>query len=137
MNKLKIGFLVLFLFLGLHQGFSQVYQFKTTALSVAVKEGKDKFGDWSELKPVAILVNLDTKKNRIAIYSEAIQLFEIVENIPTQENSTDISYSFECKDNNGEDCTLSFITRKNQGNRQQLYVKYENRVLAYNIVNFE
>lgn len=137
MNKLKNTFLLLLLFFGLNQSFCQVYKFKTTALSVSVKEGKGKFGNWSELKPVSILINLDTKKNRVAIYSEAIQLFEIVEYIPTEESETDLIYSFICKDNNGEDCTLSYITRKNQDNRKQLYVKYENRVLAYNIVFLE
>ncbi|MBW4359984.1 hypothetical protein [Flavobacterium taihuense] len=137
MGKLKIGFLLLFLFLGLNRGFSQNYKFKTTGLSVSVKGENGKFGDWSELKPVSIVVNLDSKKNRIVIYSEVIQLFEIVEYLPTEENETDLVYPFVCKDNNGEDCTLSFITRKKQQNRKQLYVKYDNRVLAYNIVNFE
>lgn len=137
MSKLRVGFLVLFLFFGLKQGYSQSYKFKTTGLSVSAKEANGKFGNWSELKPVSIVINLDTKKNRIVIYSEVIQLFDIVDSLPTEENKTDLVYPFVCKDNNGEDCTLSFITRKNQGNRQQLYVKYENRVLAYNIVNFD
>jgi hypothetical protein len=137
MNMLKNIFLVSFLFFGLSQGFSQVYKFKTTGLSVSVKGEKGKFGDWSELKPVSIIINLDSPKNRIVIYSEAIQSFEIVEYLPTEENTTDLIYGFVCKDNNGEDCTLSIITRKNQNNRKQLYVKYENRVLAYNIINFK
>ena len=68
MGKLKIGFLLLFLFFGLNQAFSQNYKFKTTGLSVSVKGENGKFGDWSELKPVGILVNLDSKKNRIVIY---------------------------------------------------------------------
>lgn len=137
MNKLKTGFILLLLFFGVNQGFSQVYKFKTTGLSVSVKEANGKFGDWTELKSVKIVVNLDTNKNRIVIYSEAIQLFEIVEYLPTEENSSDLIYPFVCKDNNGENCTLSFITRKKQDNRKQLYVKYDDRVLAYNIVNFE
>lgn len=137
MNKVKIGFLLAFLFLVLNQGYSQTYKFKTTGLSVSVKGEKGKFGDWSELKLVNILVNLDTNKNRIVIYSEAIQLFEIVEYLPAEENDTDIVYPFTCRDNNGEDCTISFITRKNQENRKQLYIKYDDRVLVYNIVNFE
>lgn len=137
MNKLKTGFILLFLFFGLNHGFSQVYKFKTTGLSVSVKDGKGKFGDWSELKSVSIVVNLDTNKNRIVIYSEVIQLFEIIESLPTEENSTDLVYPFVCKDNSGENCTLSFITRKKQDNRMQLYVKYDDRVLAYNIVKFE
>jgi hypothetical protein len=136
MNKVKIGFLFAFLFLVFNQGYSQIYKFKTTGLSIAVKGEKGKFGDWSELKLVNILVNLDTNKNRIVIYSEAIQLFEIVEYLPAEENDTDIVYPFTCKDNNGEDCTISFITRKNQENRKQLYIKYDDRVLVYNIVNF-
>jgi hypothetical protein len=137
MSKLKIGVLLLFLFFGLNHGFSQAYKFKTTGLSVSVKGENGKFGDWSEVKPVSIVVNLDTAKNRIVIYSEVIQLFEIVEYLPVEENSKDLIYPFVCKDNSGEDCTLSFITRKNQQNRKQLYVKYDDRVLAYNIVNFE
>jgi hypothetical protein len=137
MNKFKVGFLLLFLFLSFNYGFSQTYKFKTTGLSVSAKEANGKFGNWSELKPVSIVVNLDPQKNRIVIYSEVIQLFDIVEYLPTEENKTDLIYPFVCKDNNGENCTLSFITRKSQDNRKQLYVKYEDRVLAYNIVNFE
>ncbi|WP_348825329.1 hypothetical protein [Flavobacterium aestuarii] len=137
MNKLKKILLLLFLFLGFNQGFSQVYKFKTTGLSVAVKGANGKYGDWSELKLVNILINLDTNKNRIVIYSEAIQLFEIVEYLHAEESETDLIYPFVCKDNNGEDCTLSFITRKNQENRKQLYIKYDDRVLVYNVVNFE
>lgn len=136
MNVLRKIVLLLFLFLGLNQGFGQVYKFKTTGLSVSVKENNGKFGKWSELKPVDIVVNLDTNKQRIVIYSEVIQLFEIVESLPAEESNTDLIYPFVCKDNSGENCTLSFITRKNQENRKQLYVKYEDRVLAYNIVIF-
>jgi hypothetical protein len=46
------------------------------------------------------------------VYSQVIQLFEIIEYQTTEENDTDIVYSFTCKDNNGDDCTLSIITRK-------------------------
>ena len=64
-----------------------------------------------------------------------IQLFEIIVYQPIAENDTDIVYSFTCKDNNGEDCTLSIITRKNQDNRKQLYINYDNRIIVYNIFN--
>jgi hypothetical protein len=137
MIKLKKIFLLLFLFFGMNQAFSQVYKFKTTGLSVVAKGTNGKYGDWSELKLVNILINLDTNKNRIVIYSEAIQLFEIIEYLPAEESENDLVYPFVCKDNNGEDCTLSFITRKKQDNRKQLYIKYDNRVLVYNVVNFE
>jgi hypothetical protein len=137
MNNTKIIILLAFLFFGLNQGFSQTYKFKTTGLSVSEKLKDGKWGKWSDLELTNILITLDTKKNRIVIYSEVIQLFEIVDYLPAEENETDIVYPFTCKDTNGEDCTLSFITRKNQENRKQLYIKYEDRVIVYNVVNFE
>lgn len=135
MTKTKLFIILFFLGLGLQQSYSQNYKFKTSGFSVLEKNEKGKWGKWSDLGLVNILVSLDTNKDRIVIYSQAIQLFEIIEYQPTEENDTDIVYSFTCKDNNGEDCTLSIITRKKQDNRKQLYVNYENRIIVYNIFN--
>jgi hypothetical protein len=135
MTKTKLFIILLFFGLGLQQSYSQNYKFKTSGFSVLEKNEKGKWGKWSDLGLVNILVSLDTNKDRIVIYSQAIQLFEIIEYQPTEENDTDIVYSFTCKDNNGEDCTLSIITRKKQDNRKQLYVNYENRIIVYNIFN--
>ena len=137
MTKIKLILILVFLALGVNQSYGQTYKFKTSGLSVMEKDQKGNWGKWSDLSLVNILVKLDTDKSRIVVYSEIIQLFEIIDYIPLEENETDSIYAFTGKDNNGEDCTLSFITRKNQDNRKQLYVKYEDRVLAYNIVNFE
>ena len=135
MTKTKIYIILLFLGLGLQQSYSQNYKFKTSGFSVLQKNEKGKWGKWSDLDLVNILVSLDTNKNRIVIYSQIIQLFEIIDYQATEENDTDIVYSFTCKDNNGEDCTLSIITRKKQDNRKQLYVNYDNRIIVYNIFN--
>ena len=135
MTKTKLYIILLFLGLGLQQSYSQNYKFKTSGFSVLEKNEKGKWGKWSDLDLVNILVSLDTNKDRIIIYSQAIQLFEIIDYQTKEENDTDIVYSFTCKDNNGEDCTLSIITRKKQDNRKQLYVNYENRIIVYNIFN--
>jgi hypothetical protein len=50
---------------------------------------REKWGKWSDLQLVNILVSLDTKKSRI-IYSEVIQLFEIIQYQATEENDTDV-----------------------------------------------
>ena len=135
MTKTKIYIVLLFFILGLQQSYSQSYKFKTSGFSVLEKNEKGKWGKWSDLDLVNILVTLDTNKNRIVIYSQAIQLFEIIDYQATEENETDIVYSFTCKDNNGDDCTLSIITRKKQDNRKQLYLNYDNRIIVYNIFN--
>lgn len=135
MSKIKLYIVLLFLGLGIQQTFGQKYKFKTSGVSVLEKNERGKWGKWSDLKLVNIVVSLDTDKSRIVVYSEVIQLFEIVEYHPTEENDSDIVYSFTCKDNNGDDCTLSIITRKNQDNRKQLYINYNNRIIVYNIFN--
>lgn len=135
MTKTKIYIVLLFLVMGLQHSFGQNYKFKTSGFSVLEKTEKGKWGKWSDLDLVNILVTLDTDKNRIVVYSQIIQLFEIIVYQPVEENDTDIVYSFTCKDNEGVDCTVSIITRKKQGNRKQLYINYEDRIIVYNIFN--
>lgn len=135
MTKTKIYIVLLFLMMGLQHSFGQNYKFKTSGFSVLEKTEKGKWGKWSDLDLVNILVTLDTDKNRIVVFSQIIQLFEIIVYQPVEENDTDIVYSFTCKDNEGVDCTVSIITRKNQGNRKQLYINYEDRIIVYNIFN--
>lgn len=135
MTKIKLYIVLLFLGIGSQQVYSQDYKFKTSGVSVLEKNEKGKWGKWSDLQLVNVVVSLDTNKNRIVIYSEIIQLFEIISYQPIEENDKDVVYSFTCKDNNGDDCTLSIITRKNQNNRKQLYINYGNRIIVYNIFN--
>lgn len=135
MTKTNIYALLLFMVFGLQYSYSQNYKFKTSGFSVLEKKENGKWGKWSDLDLVNILVTLDTNKNRIVIYSQVIQLFEIIDYQATEENDTDIVYSFTCKDNNGDNCTLSIITRKKQDNRKQLYINYDDRIVVYNIFN--
>ena len=137
MAKIKTIIVLAFLVIGLHQSYGQTYNFKTSGFSVLEKDQKGKWGKWSDLDLVNILVKLDTDKSRIVVYSESIQVFEIIDYIPLEESETDNIYSFTCKDNNGENCTLSIITRKRQDNRKQLYINYEDRIIVYNIFNYK
>jgi hypothetical protein len=134
MTRIKCFYIgLLFLGLGVQQSYSQTYRFKTSGFSVLEKNEKGKWGKWSDLKLVNISVTLDTNKNRILVYSQNIQLFEILTYQPESESENDLVYSFTCKDNDGIDCTVSIITRKKQENRKQLYITYNDHVIVYNI----
>lgn len=135
MNTLQNYILILFLGLGLQQTYSQSYRFKTSGFSVLEKNERGKWGEWSNLDLVNLSVILDTDKHRIVVYSQEIQLFSISEYIEREENDTDIVYSFLCKDNSGNECKLSIITRKKQDYRKQLYINYDNQIIVYNIVS--
>ncbi len=136
MSKKIVLIAFMLLGLGIQNTYCQTYQFKTSGLSVLEKKQNGKWGDWSELELANILIKLDTDKNRILIYSEAIQVFEIVEYVPFVEGQTDDIHSFVCLNNLGDQCTLSIIIRKNQDNRKQLYINYDNQIIVYNISNY-
>ncbi|HTG66732.1 MAG TPA: hypothetical protein VL859_10190 [Flavobacterium sp.] len=134
MTKLKCFYIsLLFLGLGLQQSYSQTYQFRTSGYSILKKNENGKWGKWSDLSLVNILVTLNTDKNRILVYSQAIQLYDIITYQAASESESDLVYSFNCKDNEGVNCTVSIITRKKQDNRKQLYITYDDYVLMYNI----
>ncbi len=134
--KLKKTILIIIMLVGL-QSFGQMYRFKTTSLSVSTKLKNGTWDKWSNAKDVNLVVSLDATKNRIIVYSEILQLFEILEYIDEVETDKDKTVTFVCKNNDGENCTLSIITRKNQGNRLQLYINYDDVILNYNIENLK
>ncbi|MHC0440738.1 MULTISPECIES: hypothetical protein [Flavobacterium] len=133
MNFIRISILLLFFGFGLQEAQSQSYNFKTSGFSVLEKNQKGKWGEWSNLDLVNLSVVLDTNKHRIVVYSQEIQLFNILDYIEREENDTDIVYSFMCKDNDGKECKLSIITRKKQDFRKQLYINYDDHIIVYNI----
>lgn len=136
MIQLKTLVVSLFFILGMQQSFGQVYKFQTTGFSVLEKNEKGSWGKWSDLQNVNLMVTLDTNKNRIVVYSQEIQVYNILDYQEKQENETDQVYSFNCKDIDGEIFTISIITRKQQNNRKQLYINQKNVIIVYNIVNF-
>lgn len=135
MNKLRIALFFLFLTLGIQQSQAQTYKFMTTGFSVMEKGGDGNWGKWSELQPASIVVTLDTNKNRFVIYSQEIQVYQIVSYEDAEENENDLIYTFSCSDENGMPFTISIITRKKQDNRKQLYITQKDVILVYNIVN--
>jgi hypothetical protein len=65
MTKIKLYIVLLFLGVGLQQTYSQNYKFKTSGVSVLEKNERGKWGKWSDLQLVNILVSLDTKKREL------------------------------------------------------------------------
>jgi hypothetical protein len=134
--KIKyLVFTIFFLFI-IQIGSAQTYKFITTGFSVMEKNQKGKWGKWSDMEKAKIIISLDTNKNRIIVYSQEVQLYNIVEYSEKIENEDDIIYNFVCEDNDKLPFTISIITRKKQENRKQLYINQDNVIVVYNIENF-
>lgn len=136
MKQIQIIIFTVFLFLGIQNSYCQTYKFMTTGFSVLEKDKKGKWGKWSDIEKAALMVTLDTSKNRIVVYSQEIQLYSIVSYAEKEENDKDLIYSFTCEDNDKLPFTISIITRKNQNNRKQLYINQKNVIVVYNIENY-
>ena len=92
---------------------------------------------WSKSQDAAIVVAVDSKKDRIIIYSQEVQLYKIINYQPTTENKTSIINAYTCSGEDGQRFTISIITRKDQGNRKQLYLNQKDVMIVYNMRNYK
>jgi hypothetical protein len=130
-NKLKIILVALLISCS---GFSQKLIFETTGFTVLEKNKKGEWKDWSDFTESKMIIKLDGDNHRVVVYSEVIQLFSIVKYNDPVSNETDNIVSLNCIDNEGVYCNVSVFTRKKQGNRMQLYITYDDLIIAYNII---
>lgn len=124
------------LFFGVQKTTGQTYKFLTSGFSVLEKNEKGTWGKWSNFEKAAIVISLDTSKNRIVVYSQEVQLYKIVSYDEKKENENDLIYNFNCEDDDKLPFTISIITRKKQNNRKQLYINQEKVIVVYNIKNY-
>ena len=131
MKSIKYLFLVLFLSLSVAQ--AQQYRFKTTGFMVSEKTKFGEWSVWSKFQKSEMVVVLDADKDRIVVYSEVLQLFNIIKYYDQKETKEGNVVSFLCLDNSGIECDVSIFTRKDKNNLKQLYVYYDDRVVVYNM----
>ncbi len=117
--------------------YAQKYNFKTSGYMVSQKDNKGNWSDWSKLQKSEMTVLLDMESHRIVVYSEVLQLFSIMKYGNQETIGDDDVVKFNCVDNNGVECVLAIYTRKKQGGRNQLYITYEDMIIAYNMTVLE
>lgn len=114
---------------------AQVYRFKTSSLSIMEKDAKGKWGEWSDFKKAELIITLDGSKDRIIVNTREMQLFKILSYGQKIVTEFDETVPFECEDNNGGPCNIMIVTRKNQDNRMQIYINYNDVKMVYNVYN--
>ena len=133
MKIIKI-ILPLFLLLFAFQDVSaQVYRFKADSFSIIEKNEKGNWGSWTDFNNTPVVITLDGKKDRIVVNSKEIQLYSILaygEKIVEKDQET---IPMKCADNEGGLCTILIVTKKNEGNRKQFYINYEDVKIVYNV----
>ena len=88
--------------------------------------------DWSEWKAVSILIVIDGQQDRITIYSQTTQTFDIIEDEgESLSDKGDPTMNFYCVDENGTKCRIRIVKRSDS--TTQIYADYNNLILCYNV----
>lgn len=112
---------------------AQVYRFKAESYSVVEKKDNGNWGEWNKFQETAVIITLDGKNDKVTINSQEVQYYKILaygEKVITKDDET---VPLKCADLNGNLCTILIVTRKNQDNRKQFYINYEDVKIVYNV----
>ena len=112
---------------------AQIYRFKADSFSIIEKNANGKWGKWTDFNNSPVVISLDGKKDRIIVNSKEIQLYRILaygEKVVEKNSET---VPMKCADNAGGLCTILIVTRKNEGNRKQIYINYDDVKIVYNV----
>ncbi|MDK2770837.1 MAG: hypothetical protein KYX68_01215 [Flavobacterium sp.] len=114
--------------------YAQQFKFKTTSLTVLERGGRNnEWGKWSEPLDTQLYIALDFDKSKIIVYSREIQHYRILENLPKEVTNVDEINSYLCKNQFGEAAKVSFLVRKDQSNKTQMYIYFTDIVFCYDI----
>lgn len=135
MNYLKTVILFIVISFGIQTTNAQPIRFKTSSVSFTEKDAKGKFIEWSEFVDANVMITIDAKKNLIVVNSQEVQSFRIKAYGDITDNDEVNIVPFECVDDKFSKCTILVITKKNENNRMQFYINYNEVKFVYNIYN--
>lgn len=133
MRIIRLFIFTLFVTLNISTLSAQVYRFKATSFSVIEKDAKDNWGKWTEPEQATAIISLDGKKDRLVIGTKEIQVYKILNYGQKVVTQFDETIALDCADLSGKPCTILVVTRKNQDDRKQFYVNYEDVKFVYNV----
>lgn len=114
--------------------FGQVYKCRAYESSLRLQDSYGQWGNWGDFSECNILITIDFNKDRIKIFSNEEQIFDIIsyEEAVYDKDGDKIS-SMWAVDHDAVKCRLRLITLYSQNSRLQLYVDYSNINLVYNL----
>jgi hypothetical protein len=112
---------------------AQTYRFKADSFSLIEKNANGKWGNWTDFNQSPVVISLDGTKDRIVVNSQEIQIYTILaygEKVVEKGKET---IPMKCADNSGGLCTILIVTKKNEDNRKQIYINYDDVKIVYNV----
>ncbi len=124
--------LLFFLFNSL--SFSQVNKLRSTSFSSKYQINDYSWSDWSEPTETNVLITIDIESERITIYSQQTQIYDIAEyEGETTDSDGDDFMTFFCVNEDGLTCRIHLAKLNSQGGRNQIYVDFADLKWMYNV----
>lgn len=124
MKKILLSSFAMLLMLS---SFGQVIRCKAYKSTFTTKnETTDQWADWREWKDTDILTEIDLTANRIKIFSEINQVYDIIQDDGNYvDDDGDSVFEWYCKNEEGLMCSLRLINSASDGSTS-LYVDFAN-----------
>lgn len=133
---MKLKSLLLLCLLISNLAYTQVYKIKATDFSFMFQNANGSWSNWSAWEKCNILCTIDISKDRIIIYSQETQIYDIIENFGTEyDEEGDLVWYLVGIDNEGIQCGIRII--KKPSGTQQLYVDYNDIRWAYTVYSLD
>lgn len=132
MKKFLVIFIILLLSLAVSKSYAEVVKYTAYGFSMKSTDSRGNWSNWSDWKSCNVLIVMDSNKERMTIYSQETQVFDIIsyEDSESDGESGKIT-PLSCVDQDGLRCTLRYRQQKNGD--LQLYVDYNNLMYVYNV----
>jgi hypothetical protein len=118
--------------------FGQVYKMKSSSFASKYQINDYKWSEWSEASESSVLITIDLNKQRITIYSQTKQVYDIAENEgKTTDDDGDDFYSYYCVNEDGLTCRIRLAKLNSQNGRNQIYVDFSDMKWMYNVYSLD
>ena len=129
MKRLLLTWILLLVVVGMSM--AGVVRMTATSMAYKVIEN-EKQTEWSEWMDCELLVTIDIEGDRIKIYSNEIQIYDVYDHEEEEpDGDGGASQLFYCVDAKGKKCELRF--RLDADAELQLYIEYPDLKIVYNL----
>ncbi|MCB0747187.1 MAG: hypothetical protein KDC90_06945 [Ignavibacteriae bacterium] len=137
-SKLKYVILPIVFLLLSSLTYAQIRKLRTTGVAVKYKLSDYRWGDWSDFEETSILIVMDLDKDRITIYSDETQIYDVAQDEGrTTDSDGDDFWSFYCINSEGLACRVRLAKLNSQNGRYQLYIDFSDMKWVYNLYSLD
>lgn len=129
----------MYFFVNISNGFSQnsdINKFRTSQFAYKYEMPNNNWSDWSDWEDTSILVVFDLLNERIKIFSNETQVYDIAtDEGKTIDDAEEETYSWFCVNEDGIQCRVKLMKRFYEDGDfyNQLYINFKDVQYVYNI----